>query len=60
MKLNKKYYQYLIEEMAKKLLKQKNGLAQMFYTQIKMYKTHSIGYSTDDLDIIITIKERKY
>ena len=57
--MNKKYYQQLLEEMAKELLKEKNKLSQLLETNVKKYKTHSIGYSTDDLDIVITFKEKR-
>lgn len=57
--MNKKYYQQLLEEMAKKLLKEKNKLSQLLETNVKKYKTHSIGYSTDDLDIVITFIEKR-
>ena len=56
--MNKKYYQQLLEEMAKELLKEKNKLSQILETGIKKYKTHSIGYSTDDLDIAITFRQK--
>lgn len=57
--MNKKYYQQLLEEMAKELLKEKNKLSQILETNVKKYKTHSIGYSTDDLDIVITFKQKR-
>ena len=57
--MNKKYYQQLLEEMAKELLKEKNKLSQILETTVKKYKTHSIGYSTNDLDIVITFREKQ-
>ena len=57
--MNKKYYQQLLEEMAKELLKEKNKLSQILETNVKKYKTHSIGYSTDDLDVVITFKQKR-
>lgn len=57
--MNKKYYQQLLEEMAKELLKEKNKLSQILETNVKKYKTHSIGYNTNDLDIVITFREKQ-
>lgn len=58
MKLNKSYYQYLIEDLSKALLKEKNRLAQILDTEFKEDKLSRI-YETNELDIIITFKKKE-
>ena len=58
MKLNKSYYQYLIEDLSKALLKEKNRLAQILDTEFKEDKLSRL-YETNELDIIITFKKRR-
>lgn len=58
MKLNKSYYQYLIEDLSKALLKEKNRLAQILDTEFKEDRLSRI-YETNELDIIITFKKRR-
>lgn len=58
MKLNKSYYQYLIEDLSKTLLKEKNRLAQILDTE---FKDNSLSrlYETNELEIIITFKKKE-
>lgn len=58
MKLNKSYYQYLIEDLSKALLKEKNKLAQILDTEFKEDRLSRI-YETNELDIIITFKKKE-
>lgn len=58
MKLNKSYYQYLIEDLSKALLKEKNRLAQILDTEFKEDRLSRI-YETNELDIIITFKKKE-
>ena len=58
MKLNKSYYQYLIEDLSKALLREKNRLAQILDTEFKDDKLSRL-YETNELDIIITFKKKR-
>ena len=56
-KLDKSYYQYLIEDLSKALLREKNKLAQILDKELKEWGK-SIGYSSKEVDITITFKKR--
>ena len=58
MKLNKGYYQYLIERMAKVLLREKNKIAQTLDKELKECGK-SFGYANNDIDIVITFRKKK-
>lgn len=57
--MNKKYYQQLLEELGNSLLKEKNKLSQLLLTEVKKKKYHSIMYSTNELDIVITFRQKR-
>ena len=50
MKLNKKYYSQVLEELAKLINKDKNKLAQILEHQLKNY-SHKFEWSTDEVVI---------
>lgn len=57
MKLNKSYYQSIIEQLSKILLKEKNKIAQKLDREFKEYG-YAIGYCTEDLDIRIEFRKK--
>ena len=57
MKLDKRYYREVIEELSKLLLKSKDKLSQILEKEMKE-EGHRISYSTDYLDISITIEKK--
>lgn len=58
MKLNKGYYQSIIEQLSKILLKEKNKISQELDRGMKEYG-YAIRYCTEDLDIRIEFKKKK-
>ena len=57
MKLDKAYYQNLIEQLSKVLLKEKNKISQILDKEFN-YGYKAIGYSTNELDIRIEFKKK--
>lgn len=58
MKLDKRYYQDILEEMAKRLLKDRNRMSQLLDKNLKDSGLTFI-YESNDLDIKITFKKKE-
>ena len=58
MKLDKRYYQDILEEMAKRLLKERNRISQLLDKNLKESGL-SFYYESNDLDIKITFKKKE-
>lgn len=58
MKLDKRYYQDILEEMAKRLLKDRNRMSQLLDKNLKDSGLTFI-YESNDLDVKITFKKKE-
>lgn len=58
MKLDKRYYQDILEQMAKRLLIDKNKMAQQLDKELKDYGL-TFNYESEDLDIKITFRKKE-
>ena len=58
MKLDKRYYQDILEEMAKRLLKERNRMSQLLDKNLKESGL-TFYYESNDLDIKITFKKKE-
>ena len=58
MKLDKRYYQDILEEMAKRLLKDRNRMSQLLDKNLKDCGL-TFYYESNDLDIKITFKKKE-
>lgn len=58
MKLDKRYYQDILEQMAKRLLIDKNRIAQQLDKELKDSGL-TFTYESNDLDIRITFKKKE-
>ena len=58
MKLDKRYYQVILEQMAKRLLIDKNRIAQQLDKKLKDSGL-TFTYETNDLDINLSFKKKE-
>ena len=58
MKLDKRYYQDILEEMAKRLLKDRNRMSQLLDKNLKDSGL-TFYYESNDLDVKITFKKKE-